>query len=416
MILTRVAICSRAPTKIRSAAPARRASGVTTTASKATLPSNPEHLAKLQKALDSGDAKSVVEVAAALNKLSSSLSHDQRSLLQNHNSADLKEVEATDAAAATSLKAFIHPHEQLRAALPEWHNPRGYHINTVEELEQHWQKYLKSHSKGMGEQALQQIYAEGKADATKVETQLFQFFGGLATLESKEQAVDYFKKNLPEFLDRPYVLGRPNPLYQGPPIGPQPKDLAWNSKRANATAGKKPQKPWLGFLQNYLNYLVDDGLVNPAVLKQMYQVDLALAAQNPEAVNYLVQQFEQAFQRASTRFSNPAKVNEVFGQMKERIAGFANGTATLDSFHMSSLNDDKVQERFEDLIKNHPTFKNLDWETKLNVARNYDLSLGYQTLEWTWPSPPPAHTWVELPQYKPVDDGHHHHHGDDHKH
>ncbi len=57
-------------------------------------------------------------------------------------------------------------------------------------------------------------------------------------------------------------------------------------------------EPWFDFLEHYLDYLVDDGAVNPDLLKQMYEVDLALAANSPEAVQRLTDMFERAFQTA----------------------------------------------------------------------------------------------------------------------
>ncbi len=58
-------------------------------------------------------------------------------------------------------------------------------------------------------------------------------------------------------------------------------------------------EPWFDFLEHYLDYLVDDGAVNPDLLRQMYEVDLALVANSsPEAVQRLTDIFERAFQSA----------------------------------------------------------------------------------------------------------------------
>jgi len=56
------------------------------------------------------------------------------------------------------------------------------------------------------------------------------------------------------------------------------------------------------------------------------------------------------------------------------------------------------------LLKAGKVFERLkvpeDPESEARFLANYTLSPGYETMEWTWGNPPPAHTYEELPLIK----------------
>lgn len=70
------------------------------------------------------------------------------------------------------------------------------------------------------------------------------------------------------------------------------------------------------------------------------------------------------------------------------------------AFHFGSWRQVKTQVKFEQLMENSPLYAGLTFEQREELARNYEISLGYMTLEHTQPQPPPQHTWVEPPFVK----------------
>jgi len=57
----------------------------------------------------------------------------------------------------------------------------------------------------------------------------------------------------------------------------------------------------------------------------------------------------------------------------------------------------KAQKLFTRLNITDPEAQKAFWE-------GVTISPGYTTLEWVWPSPPPFHTYEELPMLKEIDE------------
>ena len=96
------------------------------------------------------------------------------------------------------------------------------------------------------------------------------------------------------------------------------------------------------------------------------------------------------------RFQNPEMVRKVADDhFYSQVDAVLDGRDT--AFHFGSWRQVKTQVKFEQLMETSPLYSGLTLEQREEVARNYDISLGYMTLEHTQPQPPPSHTWVEPP-------------------
>lgn len=96
------------------------------------------------------------------------------------------------------------------------------------------------------------------------------------------------------------------------------------------------------------------------------------------------------------RFQNPEMVRKVADDhFYSQVDAILDGRDS--AFHFGSWRQVKTQVKFEQLMETSPLYSGLTLEQREEVARNYDISLGYMTLEHTQPQPPPSHTWVEPP-------------------
>jgi len=147
-------------------------------------------------------------------------------------------------------------------------------------------------------------------------------------------------------------------------------------------------------------YLINNGDVNPAVLRRQFSKEVKnMAAQSPEDKVQLrrtvADSVEESTWALHDQRATESMLKESSYELETILAGKDEGLL------FGSLKQSLVLAKLEHLFDTSPLFKDLTWDQKLNIAKAFDLSLGVGSLEWTWPSPPPSHTWVELPVYTP---------------
>ncbi len=157
------------PVRAQTACRKSSSSVTTTTPTSTEVKRHPDHLEKLSKALETNDQATVLEIADALEKIRSSMTREEKAALAAEAQEDLKELEKEHPDAVAQIKSLQLKHEQLHDAIPHWENGRGYLINTVDDLEKHWQQWLSSHVKKDTSGQLKKMFAEGGADFEKTD-------------------------------------------------------------------------------------------------------------------------------------------------------------------------------------------------------------------------------------------------------
>jgi len=117
------------------------------------------------------------------------------------------------------------------------------------------------------------------------------------------------------------------------------------------------------------------------------------------AMSSIVQSIRQSFSLARRGFHTTAPKRGMWGPNHEKSSAVGKElnlppeVIEEPHLHLAFL---KVQNLYEKLNIKDPKQQEDLW-------KQYELSPGFSTLEWVWPSPPPFHTYEELPLVRELD-------------